>query len=252
MPERRLFPEFRDQYAPTRYPFKDTATLSSGGTQLIDFDLFLDASLYPIGALGYLYISEIYVISPRDVTITVSDRTRRAQATVRFDPLFAPDVLYLVDTWDRPAGVLVSESVRLSRLSLWNAGTYPFEPVATTFTATCVIPTPEVGVRGLVTENGEVLTKDALIVGDNGVVVSQAGDSIIRVDIVGDVLFLRENCEVVDLFTTPNFIKSINNCPPDEHGNFNITVGDQHNEETIVRVFAEGGNLVFDAIGKTV
>lgn len=253
MAERRLFPEFRDQYAPTRYPFLDTATLvSSSGEQAIAPDLFLDASLYPIGATDAIHISSINIITPRSATITVADSTRRPKASVNFDPLFAPDVLRLFDVWGRPAGVLVSDSVRLSRISSWSPNDHLFAEEATQFVPSCVIPTPEVGVRGLLTERDELFTKDVLIVGDNGVVVTQEDDGIIRVDIVGDVLFLRQNCTEVDLFSTPNFIRTINGCPPDENGNYNITVGDHQNEETIVRIYPQNGKLVVEAIGKTV
>jgi hypothetical protein len=231
----------------------DTATLvESGGDQIIDPDLFLDASLYPIGAVGAVYISSIDIVTPRNATITVSDSTRRPKASVTFDPLFAPNLLRLADEWGRPAGVLVSDSIRLSRLSSWSPIDHAFATTDTEFVPSCVIPTPEVGVRGLITERDELFAKDALIIGDNGVVVTQAEDEIIRVDIVGDVLFIRETCGVVDKFTTPNFIRTINDCPPDPNGNYNITVGDHQNEETIVRVYPLNGVLVIEAIGKTV
>lgn len=253
MVERRLFPEFRDQYEPTRYPFMDTATLvSSSGEQTIDPDLFLDASLYPLGATGGIYISSINVITPRSTTITVSDSTRQPKASINFDPLFAPDVLRLFDVWGRPAGVLVSDSVRLSRISSWSPDDHLFAAAATQFVPSCVIPTPEVGVRGLLTEHDELFTRDALIIGDNGVVVTQEDEEIIRVDIVGDVLFLRQDCTKVERFSTPNFIRTINGCPPDANGNYNITVGDHQNEETIVRIYPQNGKLVVEAIGRTV
>ena len=93
-----------------------------------------------------------------------------------------------------------------------------------------------------------------LIIGDNGVVVTQdANDSeVIRIDIVGDPLFLRQNCTEVERFVTPNFIRTINGCPPDADGNFHITVGNHQNAETIVRIYAEDGVLVIRAIGNTV
>jgi len=254
MPERRLFPEFRDQYAPTRYPFTDTSSLaSSNGVVSIDPDIFLDASLYPIGATGQLYISLI-TIATRAVTIVLSDDSQTEKASVTFDPLLAPAVLRVHDEWQRPAGVLVADSLRLSRFSAWQPGDYTFDPENTVFVPSCVIPTPEIGVRGILTEKGELFTKDILIIGDNGVVVTQEADDpeVIRVDIVGDVLFLRQRCDPIDLFNTPNFIKTINGCPPDEYGNFNLTVGDHFNEETIVRIYPKNGTLRIEAIGNTV
>lgn len=252
MPERILFPEFRDQFETTTYPFMDTATLVAADGQKLDRDIFLDASLYPIGSVGgSVYISNIN-IAPRLVTISIADRSRSAKATTAFDPLFAPDILRVYDVWDRSAGVLVSDSLRLSRFTSWAAGDHIFDATATTFVPSCVIPTPEIGVRGLLTEKGELFTGDLTVVGDNGVVVREEGPGIIRVDIVGDPLFRRKLCVPIDLFKPPAFIKTINGCPPDKYGNFNITVGDHQNETTIVRVYKNATGLVIEAVGKTV
>lgn len=252
MPERILFPEFRDEYETTRYPFTDTATLLSSEGQAIDPDLFLDASLYPIGSVGgYLYVAKINV-RPRLVRITIADRTRKEKAFVEFDPLIAPDVLYVQDEWDRPAGILVSDSLRLSRFTSWAEGDHIFAPEATPFVPSCVIPTPEIGVRGVLTEKGELFTGDLMIVGQNGVVVRKEGDDVIRVDIVGDPLFRRKLCFPIDLFKPPGFVKTINGCPPDSFGNFNITVGGHLNEETIVRVRKTDAGLIIEAVGSTI
>ena len=254
MPDRVLFPEFRDQYLDTLYPFIDGATLQSQATdQTIDRDLFIDASLYPIGSQGgFVYINNINV-QPRAIRISFADRRRREIASVTFDPLFAPDLLRVHDEWERPAGVIVSESLKLSRFSSWEPGDHIFQPTATTFAPSCLIPTPEVGVRGILTEKGDLFTGDFIVVGDNGVVVRQEVDpEVIRVDIVGDPLFRRKLCVPIDLFTTPNFIKTINGCKPDENGNFNLTVGDHFNETTIVRIYKGDNGLVIEAVGTTV
>jgi len=253
MPERRLFPEFRDQFDETLYPFIDTATLQSAGSgQQLDRDLFIDASLYPIGSVGgYLYVSNI-TVQNRAVRISIADRTRKEKASVTFDPLMAPDLLRIHDEWGRPAGVIVSDSMRLSRFSSWETGQHAFPHEATQFVPSCIIPTPEVGVRGVLTEKDELYTGDLLVVGDNGVVVTNESPEVIRVDIVGDPLFRRRLCEPISLFTTPRFVKTINGCPPDELGNYNLTVGDHSNEETIVRIYKGDSGLVIEAIGTTV
>lgn len=254
MPERRLFPEFRDQYQPTRYPFADTATLApvANNMQELDLDMFFDGSLYPIGAVGYLYIKNIHV-QTRSVKITIADQSTKVRASVVFDPLFAPELLRLSDEHGRPAGVLVSDSLRLARFGAWLVGDHTYRPAATTFAVSTVIPTPEVGVRGILTERGELFTKDILIVGDNGIVVRQEDDpETIRVDIVGDPLYIRKLCAPISLFDTPNFIKTINGCPPDAQGNFNITVGDHENKKTIIRVYPSDTGLVIEAVGQTV
>lgn len=252
MAERILFPEFRDEYEKTRYPFMDTCDLVATGGQALDHDLFLDASLYPIGSSGgYLYLASI-TVKPREVRLSIADKSRKEKAFATFDPLFADDLIYLQDEWDRPAGVIVSESLRLARFTSWAQGTYVFNPASSQFVPSCIIPTPEVGVRGVLTAKGELFTKDMLIVGENGVVVRNEGDYVIRVDIVGDPLFRRRLCVPVNLFKPPVFIKTINGCAPDAFGNFNLTVGDHINGETIIRILKTTAGLLIEAVGKTI
>lgn len=251
MPNRILFPEFINQFEPTKYPFVDDATLTSTEGQAIDKDLFLDASLYPIGATGYIYISEI-LVQPRNVRITIADQTRVARATGNFDPLFAPSIVTFQDSNDRPAGILLSDTLKLSRFTAWRLASHTFNAVATTFVPSCVIPTPEVGVRGIVTERGDVFTGDFVIVGDNGVVVREESSGCIRIDIVGNPLFRRKLCVPAELFTTPRFVKTINGCGPDKYGNYNITVGNELSEKTILRVYPTTAGLIITAAGAKV
>lgn len=251
MPDRILFPEFLNQFEPTKYPFVDVATLTSTEGQVIDHDLFLDASLYPIGALGYLYISEIEV-QARNVKITVADQTRTIRATANFDPLFAPSLVIFKDSYARPAGILVSDTLKLSRFTSWQITTHSFTAAATTLVPSCVIPTPAVGVRGILTERGDVFTGDFIIVGDNGVVVREETEGQIRIDIVGNPLFRRKLCIPAELFTTPRFVKTINGCGPDKYGNYNITVGNERSEQTVLRVYPTSQGLVIAAAGAKV
>lgn len=253
MPEQILFPEFRDQYAATKYPFTDWATLQSQGTShALDQDLFVDASLYPLGAVGSLYIASITVASRR-VTLSIADGTRREKASVVFDPLEPPETLVLTDSWGRPAGILLADGDSLSRFGAWEIGTHSFTAAATTFVPSCFIPTPDNGVRGLLTAEDELFTEDALIVGDNGIVLRQDENDpeVIRVDIVGDPLFRRQLCDPISLFRQPTYIRTINGCPGDVNGNFQLTVGDNSNAQTIVRIYKKNGNLVIAAVGST-
>lgn len=251
MPEIR-FPEFRDQMAPTLYPFNDSATLTSTTQQTIDRDMFLDAGLHPIGVAGpYLYISSIE-IAPREVTITFADSTREDRAFAVFDPLAATEMIPVTDTVGRPAGVLVASIPSIPRFTAWPIGRHTFLPTATQLVPSCVIPTPEVGVRGLVLDTADLFTDDVVIVGENGVVVRQDGESTIRIDVVGDPLFRRKLCDPIELFSVPRFVKTINGCPPDPNSNYNLTVGGNITDATILRVYKSEAGLVLEAVGKTV
>jgi hypothetical protein len=247
MPQQR-FQELYDEYAATRYPFLDTCTLLADTQQQLDADLFFDASLYPVGNTGVLYITTITVQS-RLVTISIADKSKAVVATASFDPFTVGDVLSITDIAGRPAGVLVSAAQRLSRFSSWVEGTHTFSASAAVFVPSCIIPSPATGVRGLKTPQGDVLTNTVVLVGGAGVVLSTAGDDAIRVDIVGDPLYRRRLCAQVSAFKTPLFVQTINGCPPDQNGNINIIIGNQLASKTILRLNQYEDGLIIEANG---
>jgi hypothetical protein len=249
MPERIIFPEFRDEQEFSRYPFADSATLLSNTGQRIPPETFIDATVYPIGSRERVSISTITIRS-RLVTIALSDPSGAVLCSGSFDPLDPPNLIALADRYGRAAGLLLSEPLRLAIFATWGVGSHTFGTGAAEFAASVSIPTPEIGVRGLLTEAGDLLTGDIWFVGDNGVVIREDGDRIIRIDIVGDPLFVRRVCAPEDLFTAPRFIKTINNCPPDEYGNFVLTVGDHFAADTIIRIYPVDNGLRIEAVGK--
>lgn len=246
--ERILFPEVRDENDFSRYPFADTASLESDDEQVIPPETFIDAAVYPIGGRERMFIQSIDIRS-RLVTINISDPRGAVLCSGSFDPLDPPHNIPLTDAYDRAAGMLISEPLRLSIFSSWPVGSHPFSLGASEFAASVTIPTPEIGVRGIMTEAGDLLTGDIWIVGDNGVVVRKDGEGIIRVDIVGDPLFVRRLCAPQDLFTTPRFITTVNDCPPDALGNYNLTVGNHTSPNTIIRILPVDGGLKIEAVG---
>lgn len=250
MPERILFPEYRNELEPTRYPFADVATLHSPTFgEAIEIDTFLDASVHIIGAGAEVRLAQVDV-SPTQVTIWLGDAARPKLASADFDPLDPPDMLELQDSLGRAAGVLVSEALRLTRFSAWPVGEHSFPRGASEFVASCVIPTPELGVRGILV-GPRLLTGDVWLVGERGVVLRSLGDCEIRMDVVGDPLFLRTLCEPVELFEPPRFVRTINNCAPDANGDFQLTVGDHQapGGATIVRINPTDIGLRIEAIG---
>lgn len=94
--------------------------------------------------------------------------------------------------------------------------------------------------RGLTTVQGGLLAGDAWIVGESGIVVSlDPDDGNIWVDVVGDPLFTRRLCTPLDLFTTPRFVKTINNVAPGPDGDFQIAVATVSASDTILRIIPE-------------
>ena len=247
---RLVTPEFREEQGYGRYPFEDTATLTAeDGVTVLAKDSFADASLYPIDCEYPLYV-RLIVVTADTVTITITDDRDKDVCFAQLDIRDPTEALRCYDSYNRAAGALVLGEQGLAQLPALPVGTYTFRSTATQFVASCVIPTPEIGVRGILLESGEIFTGDVWIVGDNGVVVRQGDTSDdVRIDIVGDPLFVRELCEQVELFTPPLFVQTINGCPPDNHGNFQLVVGDSLAADTVLRVYADDNDLIVEAAG---
>lgn len=257
---RILFPEFRDEQSDSRYPFADTATLiATDGVTTIARDTFIDATLHPINAGTRIYLSAV-VVEQQKITIQIGDETTRVIAQTSFNPSpgqFVPtDVLPLADLRNRPAGALVAATDKLVFFSSWDIGRYEFTPAATEFVASVCIPAQEPGVRGALTEKDDLITDDLWLIGDGGVVIRhegvQNGYQIIRVDIVGVPLATRFVCIPFDRFTPKNFVRTINNCPADEYGNFTLTATGFEVEDTVLRVSHRDGIIFIDAVGRKV
>jgi len=249
---RILHPEFRDRHDDSMYPFGDNSSLvADDDTTSLFSDTFIDAAIYPIGGTESTGISKIVVEAGRYATIYIGDDVNSELATGAVDFIAPSDVVILQDTYERPAGVLISDANRLSIFQSWRVGTYLFKDAK--FVASVVTPMPEIGIRGFLTvdtETPELFYGDTWIVGENGAVVRKDGDTI-RVDFVGDPLFRRKLCSSpTDLFDTPNFLQTINGYKPDGNGNFNLTVGEHAALDTILRISPSGGGLKITAIGQ--
>lgn len=242
MPAQRiLVPEWRDELAGSRYPFSDTSTLEGTSGVKIDKDLFLDAIVYAVGKSAPLYLTSI-TADYKKVTVTIEDTAREAGITGEVDPFSSATSIPLFDRYGRSAGLLVIDAERLVRLQGWPIGTTEFGSNAE-FVASVVVPLPENFVSGFILPDETVITGDVWFFGDNGIVIRKDSSGNIRFDVVGDPLFRRTLCSTggnnVQLFTTPNFLKTINNMPADEYGNFLITVNTEMANDTILRIYPD-------------
>jgi len=248
---RILYPQFRDEQQDSKYPFADNATLkSTSGKVAIGGDTFIDASLFPIRSVGKLYISAV-VVSAQNVTVTIGDANSAFLITASygtFDPP-ADGVLPFTDAYGRPAGMLLANN--LASFTTWDIGTYTFTAKATEFVSSVVIPANEPGVRGITdADTGRTLYGDIWLVGDQGVVLRKEGDNVIRVDIVGNPLFKRSLCNAPGSSApAPRYLKTINNVPPDEFGNFTITAT---GTDTVLRIYQENDAIVISSVGRSV
>jgi len=266
---RTLFPEWRKQNEPTKYPFSERATLVNGSGRLVTEGTFLDAALYPVGAAVGLYLASAE-IDYQKVVLTLATPGQPDVATGEFELVEPPDQVVFYDPYGRPAGVLVSEGRRLGLFQTWGVGLHEFLPAETEFAASCVFPTPEIGVRGVRLETGELFVGDVWLVGDDGVVISTQEVSVpvpgtcrtrevteIRVDVVGDPLFRRRLCQPRDLFATPRFVKAIQVVGPnmefvalpDSAGNLRLTAINDLAADTVLRIGPSDGGIEIGAVG---
>lgn len=257
---RILFPDFRDEQKDSRYPFVDTANLTANDElTVIQRDTFIDAVFYIIGAGNRIYISSVTVAAQK-VTITFGDENNAAVAYTSFAPnpiAATPNGgLAVYDPLGRPAGMIVATKDNLSLFTGWSIGEYEFSPAATEFVSTTVIPAREPGVRAIMPATKELATGDLWLIGDTGVTFRhegvQDGKQIVRVDVVGAPLFKRAVCTPYDRFQSKNFVRTINNCPPDDYGNFTLTATGYEADDTVLRITQSDGIIFIDAVGRKV
>ena len=267
--ERILYPQWRNQWEATPYPFGDFATRRNDEGDVILEGTFLDAHLYPIGGLVGLYLSAV-IIDHQSATFVIGDfaTEQLAFGVLPLASVLKPaGTIQLRDNYGRPAGVLVSDWQRLAVFRTWGLGTHTFTRAQTEFAATCCMPAPAIGVRGIMLDDGSVMTGHVWIVGDDGIVVSHstdAGYQLVRIDIVGDPLTRRRLCDTTGTgetatFTTPNFVRRLRinssgfdfTCPPDDKGNFSIIANNDLSPETVLRIRATPDGIVFEAVGST-
>lgn len=248
MPTRTEPQEFNSEHGATRYPFSDNATLISRNGMLVDPEAFTGASLFPQTPTdGNLFISEI-VSDPPYFTIRIGTEEENRLLTAEFQPLNTTGTIRVYDSYGRSAGILVGSVDSLSLFQSWPAGTYPFDPTGCPFSLDTIIPMPEDGVRGLIDDSDLFLAGDVWLVGENGVVLREE-DGFIRVDAVGDPLFVRKRCEATGNYVTPRFLSSINGIPGD-NGVWNFIVGREIAPDTILKIYPQDGRLIFELIGQ--
>jgi hypothetical protein len=250
---RIIFPQFRDEQSDSRYPFIDTATLRTGNLE-IGRTAIVDAVLYPIGGIARAYISTIEVTT-QTVTIWIGAQNNNKICKAEFSAVSSGvlEDLPLVDNYNRPAGLLLVDGIEIAKLAGWPQGSHVFRATTTEFVSSVVIPAQEPGVRAVLPATDELMTDDIWLVGDQGIVVRGISEQVIRIDIVGEPLFRRLLCGPINQFDPPQFVKTINGCPPDIYGSFIITATDINVEDTALRVYPENNGLRIDLLGtKTV
>jgi hypothetical protein len=243
-------PDYRDENLTSRYPFADGSLLVADSGLTVDPATFTDATIYPIGGQERTALTAI-AVDNRDIALWIGDAADDRRASGTFDPLDPPSEIHLADRYGRPAGMLLTDPTLLAASQAWSYGVHTFPAGMAEFIASCVIPTPEIGVRGFLTADGDLLTGDVWLVGERGVVI-RGEDEVIRIDIVGDPLFARRLCAPLGLFVTPRMIRTINHIPPGPDGNFQVIIGNHDAVDTILRIYPlSATELAIEAVGAT-
>jgi hypothetical protein len=256
MPLDVLGTAWRQANQATRYPFLETASLTAADGSVLLEGVVLDAALYPVGGQAGLYLSQV-VVAAGTVTVWIGQPGTAQLASGSFDPTRPPDLLALADGAGRPAGVLVSSRGQLGLLQSWGPGTHTFAPGATAFVGSVCVPTPEVGVRGLVLDDGSVFSGNVWIVGGAGVVVGPGqGLQEVRIDVVGDPLYALALCGGAP---PPAFVAGIQvvsdsgtfTLVPDDQGQVRLMAADADASDGVLRVTTGAAGLQIGAVGAT-
>lgn len=250
-----IFPEWESQNSQTAYPFQAGASLSNAAVFIPD-GVLIDAILYPIGATGTLRLSGVDVAF-ETVTIWIGDDNNANLASGTFALPPQTGQISLNDAAGRPAGLIVASQSLLSVFAGWGTGTQTFTAAQTAFAATVCVATAETGVRGILLDDGTLLTGEVWIVGGEGVVLNTTDTGAVRVDVVGDPLFRRALCIPQAAFATPSFVKSITivdsdqslTLTPDAYGNVGITVNNDLAVDTVLRIRPTSDGNVFELVG---
>ena len=256
MPNQIRHPEWRPSLEDTNYPFSPTVSLTNTEGEEIPQTSFLDAHFYPIGGSTGIYLSK-FSVSHDEITFHIGDDNSSDIASGSVPVVSLPDYVRLTDAYNRPAGIIVSEPQRLAAFGSFGVGDHEFTQDQTEFVATVCMPTPEIGLRGVVLPDGAIMSGTLWLVGEDGIVLTNStvtvpgkcGAStidypVIRMDVVGDPLFRRRLCQPRELFTTPKFVQTIKvvngeetwECAPDTNGRMFIQGNDSLAAKAALRV----------------
>lgn len=263
--------DWRLELEHTHYPFSPAAKLRNAAGVELEPDTFVDARLHAVGGRERAFLSRV-VVDHAEIVLHVGDAGGPSRSSGRFALPTPPDLVRLVDDHGRPAGVLVSEANRLARLQSWGLGTHEFRVADTEFAVAVQSPLPEIGVRGLLLDDGTLVTGRARIVAEDGIVLRrfryelptangqpQVVDAL-RVDVVGDPLFRRRLCSPEDLFVTPRPIRTVRvvadngsfECGPDVFGRLTLQGNDSLVADPALRVRETANGLLIEVVGSSI
>ena len=231
-------PDYREEFRGTRYPFVPSATLKSPELTL-PIDVIIDAHLYPLNGNSRYYLSEIRVSQTSVVFVIGDDRSRQlAEGVYPLDG--SKNLVALKSSGDTPAGVLLIDTENAASLSGLPLGNYAFDTRSTEFCVKCHVPITNNGLTGFLLPDGQIVSGEVWLYGEDGVILSVEDDNEIHVNVVGDPLFLQKFCDEIPPRMPIKLIRVKHDtgeyyCNV-QHGSFTIQVNNDATENPALRV----------------
>jgi hypothetical protein len=255
--------EFLRELQNTNYPFAPTATRSNGVSQLAQ-TVFSDCTFYPAASVGNLFLSRV-VVAPSEIQLVIGDLQTSDLLVGRVTTPLTSSRVTLRDAQNRPAGLIMSDPTNLGILFALGIGTHSFTRQQTEFCASCYVPLPAPPASGFVLPDGEVVSGEVWLVGSDGVVVRaipDGGETAIRIDMVGDPLFLQRLCGGVEFNPTVpvrriRVVNGVEGTPPEFEcqatptGNFSLQMNNALVENTALRLHTTSDGVVIEVAGSS-
>jgi len=252
--------EYQKEKDLSAYPFSSRATLrNAAGDVLID-NTFIDLVLYPIGIDNGAYLSQVE-ISADTVILRFGDDSEEIRALATFDVISPPSVVPIVDLFGMPAGMILSDPIRLNAFRSWSVGLHKFDPAGTELVASAVIPQPQVGVRAIADTAGNTAAGEVWLIGENGVILEldQTSESSysITVNVTGDPLFKRNLCAPESQFNGVKYLQSLLvkypggsfTVTPNQYGMVGMSIDNSLASDTPLALLASTESLDLSIVG---
>jgi len=258
------------------YPFTDVSTLISG-TVALPKEWAIDAIMVPNKA--YESDSEFFISkvsrNGNIITLTLSSQNEELSAAILDLKASATHIKFYNILGKRYAGSLIVNPVYNVALGSFKEGDTRLNKSVATLVPSTIHPIPYPSVSAILASEGEkALSGEVYLVGGEGVTLSKSAsdDNTIRIDIVGDPNYSRQDCEEEQTSVTFTELKSIVPCrlmddgtlhvgpvvEPDEQGNFTIMPSNEHTgsgtdmhdgNKPSLRIYPKGGQLYFEIAG---
>lgn len=268
---RQVYPAWRDDVAKSVFPFDDHSSLTSLDGETLPLALILDAAIHPPGLSDTVFLSALR-IARTGLTFSIASQTGLEVCSGGWPSAEAIDntVVPLTTASGAAAGLLVINPTIATQLVNSRERELIFPLANTQFVISVIrfVSDQEVN-RGLT--SGVVIPEsgDVYLVGRNGVQLS-CDDGVeisrgksqsvrnVRVNAVGDPLGRRANCSPTD-FETPRFVQQVvfqkdgktHICSPTGLGEIFVLASGFLGNDTALRSYVDGKNIVFGLAGRT-